>query len=311
MILLGYVNPIFERTSMSRGTLYALGCYIAWGFLPIYWKALSTLPGLETTSHRIIWSALVAALILTWQRNWRWLAQVAKQPRIVLTFAVAAILILGNWLIYIYAINNNQILETSLGYFINPLVNVLLGVLFLRERPRLWQWIAIAVASAGVIYLTYDYGRLPWIALGLAFSFGFYALLKKIATLPALEGLFLETAFLALPLTLYLIMLERSGQATFGHSSRQLDALLVISGVVTALPLLLFSASAKRVPLTLLGILQYIAPTIAFVIGIVLYHEPFSQSQLIGFSFIWVALALFTLESTAERRRLQLALRVR
>jgi chloramphenicol-sensitive protein RarD len=296
---------------MSRGALYALSCYIAWGFLPIYWKALSALPGLETTSHRIVWSALFSALVLTLQHNWRWLGRVAKQPRTLLTFAATATLILVNWLIYIYAINHNQIVESSLGYFINPLVNVLLGVLFLRERPRQWQWVAIAIATIGVTYLTYEYGRLPWVALGLASSFGFYALLKKIAALPALEGLFLETSFLAIPLLIYLLTLEFNGQGTFGHASWQTNFLLVLAGVVTALPLLLFSASARRVPLTLLGILQYIAPTIQFVIGIALYHEPFSQSQLVGYSFIWVALALFTLESTREHRRLQLALRPR
>jgi chloramphenicol-sensitive protein RarD len=296
---------------MNRGVLYALSCYIAWGFLPIYWKALSSLPGLETTAHRIIWSALVAGILLTGQRNWHWLSKVLRQPRILLTTLATAALILANWLIYIYAVNNNQIVESSLGYFINPLVNVLLGVFFLRERPRPWQWIAIAVATIGVIYLTYDYGRLPWIALGLATSFAFYALLKKIATLPSLEGLFLETIYLAVPMGIYLITLEVRGEGAFGHTPWQTMFLLLMAGLVTALPLLLFSASARRVPMTLLGILQYISPTIAFIIGIVLYHEPFSQSQLVGFSFIWVALALFTVEGTAEHRRLQLALRVR
>jgi chloramphenicol-sensitive protein RarD len=296
---------------MSRGALYALSCYIAWGFLPIYWKALAALPGLETTSHRIIWSAVVTALLLSWQRNWRWLAQVLRQSRILLTLLATSALILANWLIYIYAINNNQLVESSLGYFINPLVNVLLGVLFLRERPRLWQWVAIGLAAAGVAYLTLNYGRLPWIALGLAVSFAFYALLKKTAVLPALEGLFAETAILALPLTIYLIVLEGSGVGTFGHTTWQIDALLMLAGVVTALPLLLFSAGARRVPMTLLGILQYISPTIQFAIGIALYHEPFSQSQLVGFSFIWIALAIFTLEGSVERRRLHLALRPR
>lgn len=296
---------------MSRGTLFALASYIAWGFLPIYWKALSHLPGLETTSHRILWSALVAAILLTMQRNWQWFGRVLTQPRILLTFLGISALIFANWLIYIYAINNNRLVESSLGYFINPMVNVLLGVFFLRERPRTWQWVAIGVAAIGVLYLTYNYGRLPWIALGLALSFGFYALLKKNAPLPSLQGLFLETTILAIPLTIYLITLEMRGQGTFAHSDWQITVLLVLAGVVTALPLLLFSAAARRVPMTLLGLLQYISPTIAFFLGVAIYHEPFSQSQLIGFSFIWVALAIFTLEGTAERRRLQPALRVR
>lgn len=293
---------------MSRGALYALSCYIAWGFLPIYWKALTGLPGLETTSHRVVWAALVSAILLTWQRNWRWLSQTLRNRRIVLTFLATATLIFVNWLIYIYAVNSNQIVESSLGYFINPLVNVLLGVLFLHERPRPWQWLAIGIATVGVLYLTYNYGRLPWIALGLATSFAFYALLKKTATLPALEGLFLETTFLAIPLIVYLIFLDQSGQGTFGHTTWQTNTLLLVAGIVTALPLLLFSAGARRVPMTLLGILQYVAPTIQFGLGIVLYHEPFSHNQLVGFAFIWVALALFTVESTTERRRLQLAL---
>lgn len=292
---------------MSRGVLYALSCYVAWGFLPIYWKALSALPGLEITSHRVIWSAVLAGLLLTWQRNWRWLRSITAQPRVILTVAATSILILANWLIYIYAVNSNQIVESSLGYFINPLVNVLLGTLFLRERPRIWQWAAIAVATVGVIYLTIDYGRLPWIALGLASSFAFYGLLKKTATLPVLEGLFLETAILAVPLTFYLFSLELNGQGSFGHGGWQISTLLAVGGIVTSLPLLLFSAGARRVPMTVLGILQYTAPTIQFILGIAIYHEPFSQSQLIGFCFIWVALAIFTLESTIERRRLQLA----
>lgn len=295
---------------MSRGALFALSSYIMWGFLPIHWKAFSALPGLETTSHRIVWSAVFTALLLTWQRKWSWLRELVRQPRIFLTFLVIAALIFSNWLIYIYAVNNNHLIESSLGYFINPLVNVLLGILFFRERPRLWQWIAIGIAAAGVIYLTIDFGHLPWIALGLAFSFGFYAVLKKTTSLPALEGLLLETTILAIPLTIYLLILEQNGQGVFGHTDWLTTFMLVFAGVLTALPLLLFSAGAKHVSMTLLGILQYIAPTIQFIIGIALYHEPFSHSRLIGFTFIWVALALFTLEGTAERRRLQLALRV-
>jgi chloramphenicol-sensitive protein RarD len=300
-----------EWIFMNRGALYALGCYIAWGFLPIYWKALSTLSGLEITAHRVIWACVVAALLLTWQRNWHWLAQVIKRPRVLLTFLASACLIFVNWMIYIYAVNADHLVESSLGYFINPLVNVLLGIIFLRERPRQWQWVAIAIATFGVAYLTYDYGRLPWIALGLAASFAFYGLLRKTAPLPSLEGLFLETSFLAVPLTLYLVLLDWQGQGTLGHTTWQINLLLIFAGVVTALPLLLFSAGARRVPMTLLGILQYAAPTLQFIIGILLYHEPFSQSQLVGFSFIWLALAIFTLESTVEYRRLQPSLRAR
>lgn len=294
---------------MNRGVLYVLGCYLAWGVLPIYWKAFSGIPGLETTSHRVVWSVVVAALLLTFQQSWQKLRPVIRQPRTLLTYVATAILIMANWLIYIYAINNNQIVESSLGYFITPLVNVLLGILFLRERPRLWQWSAIIMASIGVLYLTYSVGRLPWVALGLAGSWSFYALLKKTALLPGLEGLFLESSFLAIPLTIYLVFLEQRGQGAFGHTDWPMTVLFLMAGVVTALPLLLFSIGAKQVPMTLLGLLQYVAPTIQFIIGIALYHEPFDHSQLIGFSFIWIALLLFILESAAEHRRLQIALR--
>jgi chloramphenicol-sensitive protein RarD len=296
---------------MNRGALYVLSCYILWGFLAIYWKALSHLPGLETISHRIAWAAVATAIMLGFQRNWRWLGQVVKQPRVMLTFLATSLLIFANWSIYIYAVNNNKLIESSLGYFMNPLVNVLLGVIFLRERPRLWQWVAIAIASAGVLYLTIEYGRLPWVALGLAFSFAFYALLKKTASLPAIEGLFLETIILAIPLLIYLFTLEQSGQGTFGHTTWQTTVLLILAGVVTSVPLLLFSAGAPHVPMTVLGILQYVSPTIQFIIGVALFHEPFSQSQLVGFSFIWTALLIFTFETTMERRRLQLAMRAR
>ena len=294
---------------MNRGVVFALGCYIAWGFLAIYWKALSAIPGMETTSHRIVWAAVAVALVLTFQRNWQWLGPTLRQPRLMLTLLATSALIFANWSIYIYAVNTNRIVESSLGYFINPLVNVLLGVIFLRERPRIWQWLAIGIASAGVIYLAFDYGNLPWVALSLAFSFGFYGLLKKQATLPTVEGLFMETIILAIPLAIYLFALELRGVGTFGHTTWQTNALLMLAGVVTSVPLLLFSAGARRVPMTVLGILQYISPTIQFVIGIALYREPFSQSQLVGFGFIWVALLLFTVESSIERHRLHLAMR--
>jgi chloramphenicol-sensitive protein RarD len=288
---------------MNRGMLFVLACYLAWGFLPIYWKALSAIPGLETTAHRVVWSALVAALILSARGRWSWLRTLWRRPRVMLTSVATAALILANWLIYIYALNSNHIVESSLGYFINPLVNVLLGIIFLRERPRQGQWIAIATATLGVAYLTFAYGRLPYIALGLAVTFAFYALLKKTASLPAVEGLFLEMAYLAIPMSLYLLLLEWQGVGNFGHSGLTTTALLAIAGVVTAIPLALFSAGAKQVPMTVLGILQYVAPTLQFIIGIALFHEPFSVHQLVGFTFIWTALIIFTLESTLERRR--------
>ena len=294
---------------MNRGMVYALGSYLLWGFLPIYWKFLTGLPALETTAHRIVWSAVFAGLILAAQRHWSWIGPSIRRPHVIIGVTLAAVLILANWLIYIFAVNTNRIVESSLGYYMNPLVNVLLAVTFLRERPRVGQWLAIGLAAAGVLYMTVTYGHLPWIALSLAFSFAFYALIKKRANLPALEGLFLEMMVLAIPLSVYLLYLEFSGQGHFAHLDTRTTVLLTMAGVVTGLPLLLFSAGAKQVPLTVLGLLQYVAPTIQFVIGIWLYREPFSTNQLIGFGFIWTALALYSFEGYLERKRLALALR--
>jgi chloramphenicol-sensitive protein RarD len=294
---------------MNRGMVYALSSYLLWGFLPIYWKFLTGLPALETTAHRIVWSAVFAGCILAAKNHWNWLAPSIRRPQIIISVTLAALLILFNWLIYIVAVNSNRIVESSLGYYMNPLVNVLLAVTFLRERPRLGQWLAIGLAAAGVLYMTITYGRLPWIALALAFSFAFYALLKKRANLPALEGLFLEMMLLAIPLGAYLLYLEAAGQGNFAHLDSRTTVLLTLAGVVTGLPLLLFSAGAKQVPLTVLGLLQYVAPTIQFILGIWLYREPFSTNQLIGFAFIWTALLLYSLEGFMERRRLSLALR--
>lgn len=289
--------------------IYALGSYLLWGFLPIYWKFLTDLPALETTAHRVVWSAVFAAIILGIRRHWSWLAKSLRQPNVIIGVAIASILILVNWLVYIVAVNSNRIVESSLGYYMNPLVNVLLAVTFLRERPRVGQWAAISLAALGVTYMTIAYGRLPWIALSLAFSFAFYALVKKRANLPALEGLFLEMLFIGVPLAGYLVFLEASGAGTLGHADLPTTVLILMAGVVTGLPLLLFSAGAKQVPLTVLGLLQYVAPTIQFVIGVWIYREPFSQAQLVGFGFIWTALAIYTAEGIWERRRLALALR--
>ena len=292
---------------MTRGMIFALSSYLLWGILPIYWKVLKDLPALETIAHRIVWSTLFLAAILLIRRRWGWLRDVIRQPRIALTFVGTSALILLNWLFYIYAINYGHMVESSLGYYMNPLVNVVLAVLFLRERPRLWQWFAISIAALGVLYLTVSIGRLPWIALGLAFTFAFYGLLKKTARLGALEGLFLETSILTIPMVGYLIWREANGIGALGHSSPAATVVILLAGIATAVPLWLFSAGAREVSLTVLGLLQYIAPTMQFFLGTALYHEPFSMTQLIGFCVIWTALAIFTIEGMAQRRRLALA----
>ena len=221
----------------------------------------------------------------------------------MLVYILSALLLATNWLVYIYGINSGQIVETSLGYFINPLVSVALGVIILRERLRPLQWAAVGIAGLAVIYLTVQVGSPPWIALALAFSFGLYGLIKKIAPLGALQGLSLETGLLFLPAALYLLYSYFQGMGAFGREGLSVTILLALAGIITALPLLLFSSAARAISLTLLGILQYIAPTVQFLLGVYLYNEVFTLTRLIGFSLIWVALLIFTFEGLNERRK--------
>lgn len=281
---------------MNKGMLYGAGAYLLWGLLPIFWKSLHTVPALEILAHRMVWSLAFVVVLLAVQGHWRWLGPVFKNGRVLLTFAISALLLSLNWFLYIWSVNAGYIVETSLGYFINPLVNVLLGTLFLKERLRLWQAAAIIVAVIGVLYLTLHYGSLPWIALTLAGSFGVYGLLRKTASLNSLEGLTLETLLLFPPALAYLIYREWTGSAAFGHTGLPTMLLLICAGVATALPLLLFASGARRVTLTLMGILQYIAPTMQFLIGVFLYNESLTRARLIGFSLIWLALAIYSLE---------------
>lgn len=285
---------------MNRGMLYATGAYICWGLLPLYWKALQHVSTFEILAHRIVWALLVAFGLLALRHRWGWLGHAARSPRTLLIFATSALLLFVNWFVYIWAVNQGNIVETSLGYFINPLVNVLLGVLILKERLRMGQGLAVAVALIGVLLLTTLYGSFPWVALTLALSFGGYGLLRKTAALGALEGFTLETLLLAPPALAYLAYRELTGVAAFGHTSLTTDALIAASGLITAAPLLLFAAGARRIPLTTLGILQYIAPTMQFLIGVAVYGEPLSPQRLAGFAIIWLALAIYTLEGAAR-----------
>lgn len=288
---------------MNKGIFYGVGAYLLWGLLPIFWKSLHHVPALEILAHRMVWSLAFVVVLLAAQGRWRWLLPVLKNGRVLLTFTVSALLLSLNWFIYIWAVNAGHIVETSLGYFINPLLNVLLGTLFLKERLRPGQLAAIIVATIGVLYLTLHYGSLPWIALTLAGSFGIYGLLRKTAALNSLEGLTLETLVLFLPALAYLIYLEVVGTAAFGHTGLTTTLLLIAGGVATALPLLLFASGARRITLTLMGILQYIAPTMQFLIGVFLYHEPLDSDRLIGFSLIWLALAIYSLEGILRSGR--------
>ncbi len=279
-----------------------MGAYGLWGLLPIYWKQLQQVPALEIIAHRIVWSLVFAFGVVVFKKRLTVMLQTIRKPRMVLIYGAAAGVLTVNWTTYVWGVNAGYVVETSLGYFINPLVSVLLGVLFFRERLRPGQWAAIGLAVAGVAYLTIRHGSLPWIALVLAFSFGTYGLIKKRAPLGALEGLSLELFILFVPALLYLIYLEAEGVGTFGHAGLS-SILLVLGGIVTATPLLMFAGAARRIPLSMVGILQYIAPTLQFSIGVWVYGEEFSTVRLTGFCFIWAALVVYTLEGLYVRRK--------
>lgn len=287
----------------NRGIVYGVIAYTLWGVFPVYWKALKSVPAGEILSHRMVWSFLFLLGILTVTRRWSWVRPVLRRPKVLFTFMLTAALLSVNWLVYIWAVNAGFIVESALGYFINPLVNVLLGMIFLRERLRPWQAVAVLIAAGGVLYLTITYGALPWIALTLAFSFGLYGLLRKTAALNSLEGLSLETAWMFLPAFAYLAFQQASGTGALGHNTPLVHILLIGTGFITALPLLLFGAAARRVTLITLGILQYIAPTLQFLIGVFIYDEPFTHVQLIGFSLIWMALVIYTGDAVMRQRR--------
>lgn len=286
---------------MNKGMLYALGAYIMWGLFPIYWKWLQDVPALQVIGHRIGWSFVLLLVVIFGTRQWTKFRSTLNR-RVIGIYFMAGLLLSINWLIYVWGVNSGQIVETSLGYFINPLLSVLLGMIFLGERLRTGQWFAIGLAAFGVIYLTWTYGSLPWIALSLAFTFGFYGLVKKVSPLGSLYGLTLETGLMLLPALGYLIFVERTGSAAFGHSGIVSVLLLVGAGVVTTIPLLMFASAARRIPLTMIGVMQYIAPTIQFLLGVLIYNEPFTTSKLIGFSMVWIALIVFWTEGLVAHR---------
>jgi chloramphenicol-sensitive protein RarD len=287
---------------MKKGILYGIGAYVLWGFFPIYWKFLHEVPALQVIGHRISWSFIVLIVFILLTRQWQDFRAAAFHPKTIGTYALAGVLLSINWLVYVWGVNADFIVETSLGYFINPLLSVLLGVIFLRERLRVAQWIPVALAAIGVFYLTFVYGRLPWIALSLAFSFGIYGLVKKLAPLGSLYGLTLETA-MVFPLALiYLLVMEVNGTGAFLHDGLTIDLFLAGAGIVTTIPLLMFASAAKQIPLTMVGILQYIAPTLQFLIGVFIYKEPFDRAHLIGFGIVWLALVIFWVENYLAHR---------
>jgi len=281
---------------MNSGVFYALAAYVIWGLFPLYFKALDTVPSLQILAHRMVWSLLLVVVLLAVLRRWAWLRVLRQQPLVLARFALSALLLSGNWGIYIWAVNSNHVVDASLGYYINPLVNVALGALLLHERLRGLQWTALGIAAAGVTVMALEVGHIPWISLSLALTFGSYALLRKTAPLGALEGLAVETAVL-FPLALaYLEWLGVHGQNAFAGADVQTRLLLIAAGPVTTVPLLLFAAGARRLSMALLGVLQYITPSLQLALGVWLYHEPFATAKLVGFGLVWAGLAVYLLD---------------
>jgi chloramphenicol-sensitive protein RarD len=287
---------------MNKGILNGITAYVLWGFFPIYWKFLHQVSALQVIGHRISWSFILLVAIVLLTRQWNDFRSAALKPKIIGIYTIAGVLLTINWLVYVWGVNAGFIVETSLGYFINPLLSVLLGVIFLRERLRPMQWLPVGIAAIGVIYLTAVYGRLPWIALSLAFSFGCYGFVKKLAPLGSLYGLTLETGIVFPIALIYLLIVEVNGTGAFAHDSAFITILLIGAGAVTTIPLLMFASAAKQIPLSVVGLLQYIAPTLQFLIGVFIYKEPFDHSHLIGFGIVWVALVIFWVENYLAHR---------
>jgi chloramphenicol-sensitive protein RarD len=284
------------------GIASGLSAYALWGLFPLYFPLLEPAGELEIVAHRVLWSLLFVALLLTALRRWSQVRALAGDRRRLLVLAGAGLLIAVNWLVFVYGVNSGHVVETSLGYFINPLVSVLLGVVVFAERLRPLQWTAVGIAAVAVAVLTVDYGRPPWIALALAASFGLYGLMKKLVRVDAAPGLFVETAIVAVPAAAVLGFLHASGSGSFAAAGPGHALLLASSGIATAVPLLLFAAAARRIPLSTVGLLQYLTPLMQLAIGVFVYDEDMPPARLAGFTIVWVALAVFTADSLRHAR---------
>jgi chloramphenicol-sensitive protein RarD len=304
-MLRGRFSPLSLAPSMNRGFLATLGAFVLWGLFPLYWHELRLIPSLEIMAHRVVWCAVFVATYLFIRRGRNWLPTALRQPRVPIMLAASSVLISINWLLYIWAVNNGHVVESSLGYFINPLVNVLLGVALLGERLRPMQWSAVALAGLGVAWLTWHAGAPPWIALTLAISFGTYGLIREVAHVESVPGLGVESAYLVLPALAYLAWIGSTGTAHFGAASLYLQTLLVIGGAVTALPLIWFAYGARLLPYSTVGILQYIAPMLQLLTGVLVFHEPFAASQAVGFCFIWAALGIYAADGLWRAHRMR------
>lgn len=292
-----------------RGMISATAAFVLWGVMPLYWHLLKSVPSLQIIAHRIVWSALLVAGWLTWRYGRSWLRETLRHPRAAWMLALSGIFIAFNWGLYIWAVNAGHVVETSLGYFINPLLNVVLGVALLGERLNRVQWVSVAIAAAGVLWLTFNYGSFPWIAIVLACSFGLYGLIRKIVAVPPVRGLGVESLYLFLPALASLIWTEAHGQGGFvvaqtaGGWGITAAGLLVFGGALTAIPLIAFADAVQRIPFSMVGLMQYIAPTLQLLCGVLVFGEPFGSERMIGFAVIWIALAIFAMEGILRSRR--------
>jgi len=288
---------------MNPGILSAFFAYVIWGLFPLYFKQIAEVPALEVIAHRTVWSLVLVLGLLAVLRRWAWLRPVLRQPRVIGAFIASALFLATNWLVYVWAVQHDHVLDASLGYFINPLVNVALGFFFLHERPRPVQWLAVTLAAAGVLWLALQAGHAPWIALVLAGSFGIYGLLRKIAPLAALEGLAMETLVLAPFAIVALAAWTWQGRSALVTADAAQLGWLLLAGPLTAGALLLFAAGARRISLATLGLVQYVSPSLQFGLGVWLYREPVDATRLAGFGLIWAALAVYSLEGLWTSRR--------
>lgn len=291
-----------SQTIDRRGLAAAISAYVLWGVFPLYWILLKAVPSLQIIAHRVVWCGVFVVGWLALSQGFGWLRSVLARPRIAALLALSSLLISSNWGIYIWAVTHGHVVDASLGYFINPLVSVLLAVVVLRERLNAAQWTAVAIAALGVLWLAFVHGEPPWIALALAFSFAFYGLIRKLVAVDAVPGLAIESLFLLLPALAWLAWAGSQGVGAFGHQGWASDALLVFGGALTALPLIGFAYGARRIPYSLVGILQYISPSLQLLCGVLLLDESFSRDQLLGFSCIWLALVVYALDGWRRSR---------
>ncbi len=301
------MHPALTRENTRLGVVAGIVAYITWGLVPIFFKQIAEVPADEIIAHRVVWAMLLMTLIIGFGRGFGDALRVARIPKQLARIALASALVISNWLTFVWGVNNGHILEASLGYFILPLFNVALGVLVLKEHLRPLQWLAVLLATTGVAVEAVRAGGLPWIALVLAGTFGIYGLLRKQLPLDAASGLFLETVCMTPPALVWLAWLAYSGQSHFGAGPGLLparDLMLIATGAVTAIPLLLFAVAARRLPLNLLGFLQYLAPTITFLLAVLVYHEPLDLTRTLAFAVIWIGLAVYSFDlfSTAAAR---------